>query len=132
MLVENVMTPADKLIKVSSMATVREALTLMKKHTVRSVIVEKNGQSGAYGLVTFKNILQSIVAEDGDIDLLNVYDIAVMPAISVSSKLNVEYASKMMVTSSIKRLLIIDNNELQGILTMTDIIEVLMDSVENH
>ena len=132
MLVENVMTSVDKLIKISSMATVREALKLMRDHKVRSVIVEKNGQNGAYGLVTFKNILQSIVAEDGDIDLLNVYDIAVIPAISVSAKLNVQYASKMMVTSSIKRLLVIDNNELQGILTMSDIIEVLMDSVENH
>jgi len=132
MLVENVMTPADKLIKISPMSTVREALKLMRINKVRSIIVEKNNSHGAYGLVTFKNILQSIVAEDGDIDLLNVYDIAVMPAISVSAKLNVQYASKMMVTSSIKRLLVIDNNELQGILTMTDIIEVLMDSVENH
>jgi CBS domain-containing protein len=35
-----------------------------------------------------------------------------------------------MVTSSIKRLLVIDNNELQGILTMTDIIGILMDSLE--
>ncbi|HFU77734.1 MAG TPA: CBS domain-containing protein, partial [Epsilonproteobacteria bacterium] len=40
------------------------------------------------------------------------------------------YAAKMMVTSSIKRLLVVDNNELLGILTMTDIIEILMDSVE--
>jgi len=132
MLVADVMTSADKLIKISPMSTVRDALKLMRINKVRSVIVEKNGQNGAYGLVTFKNILQSIVAEDGDIDLLNVYDIAVMPAISVSAKLNVQYAAKMMVTSSIKRLLIIDNNELQGILTMTDIIEVLMNSVENH
>ena len=130
MLVENVMSPMDKLIKISPMSTVRDALKLMKINGVRSVIVEKNGEDGAYGLVTFKNILQSIVAEDGDIDLLNVYDIAAMPAISVSSKLNVQYAAKMMVTSSIKRLLVIDNNELKGILTMTDIIEVLMESVE--
>jgi len=130
MLVLDVMTPADKLIKISAMSTVRDALKLMRVNKVRSVIVEKNSDNGAYGLVTFKNILQSIVAEDGDIDLLNIYDIAVMPAISVSAKLNVQYAAKMMVTSSIKRLLVIDNNELQGILTMTDIIEVLMDTVE--
>jgi CBS domain-containing protein len=131
MLVADVMTPVDKLVKISPMSTVREALRLMRNNKVRSVIVEKNSGEGAYGLVTFKNILQSIVAEDGDIDLLNVYDIAVMPAISVSAKLNVQYASKMMVTSSIKRLLVIDNNELSGILTMTDIIEVLMESVED-
>ncbi len=132
MLVESVMTPKDKLITISPMATVREVLKMMRENKVRSIIVEKNGEDGAYGLVTFKNILQSIVAEDGDIDLLNVYDIASVPAISVSAKLNVQYASKMMVKSSIKRLLVIDNNELKGILTMTDIIEVLMDSVAAH
>lgn len=132
MLVENLMTPREKLTTISPMATVREALKMMRENKVRSIIVEKNGEDGAYGLVTFKNILQSIVAEDGDIDLLNVYDIASVPATSVSAKLNVQYASKMMVKSSIKRLLIIDNNELKGILTMTDIIEVLMDSVEAH
>lgn len=130
MLVKNVMTPAEKLIKISPMATVREAIALMKSHKVRSVIVDKNTEDGAYGLVTFKNILQSIVAEDGDIDLLNVYDIASTPAFSVSENLNVKYAARMMVNNSIKRLLILDNNELKGILTMTDIIGILMENVE--
>jgi len=130
MLVKEVMTPKEKLVQVSPMATVRESINLMRTHKVRSVIVEKTSPSGAYGLVTFKNILQSIVAQDGDIDLLNVYDIANTPAISVSAELDVKYAARMMVTSSIKRLLVIDNNELQGILTMTDIIGILMESME--
>ncbi len=130
MLVKDVMTPKEKLISVNPIATVREAMKLMRTHSVRSVIVDKAQVDGAYGLVTFKNILQSIVAEDGDIDLLNVYDIAAIPALTVSSQLNVKYAAKMMVNSSIKRLLVVDNNELLGILTMTDIIEILMDSVE--
>ena len=130
MLVENVMTPKEKLVVISPMSTVREAISLMKTHSVRSVIVDKNTDDGAYGLVTFKNILQSIVAEDGDIDLLNVYDIASTPAFSVSAKLDVKYAARMMVQNSIKRILVLDNNELHGILTMTDIIGILMDSVE--
>jgi len=130
MLVQDVMTPKEKLIVVAPTATVREALKLMRKHSVRSIVVEKTQKDGAYGLVTFKNLLQSIVAEDGDIDLLNVYDIAAIPAVSISAHINVKYAAKMMVTSSIKRLLVIDNNELHGILTMTDIIEILMNSVE--
>jgi len=130
MLTQQIMTPKEKLITVSPMDTVRKALELMKKHSVRSIIVDKHEEHSAYGLVTFKNILQSIVAEDGDIDLLNVYDIANTPAFSVSAQLDVQYAAKMMVNSSIKRLLVIDNNELQGILTMTDIIGILMESVE--
>jgi len=130
MLVNEVMTPREKLIIVSAMTTVREALKLMRTHKVRSLVVEKSSDSGAYGLVTYKNILQSIVAQEGDIDLLNIYDIAAIPAVSVSAVLNVKYAARMMVTNSIKRLLVIDNNELHGILTMSDIISVLMDSIE--
>jgi len=130
MLVKEIMTPRERLIIVSPMSTVREALKLMRTHKVRSLVVEKSSASGAYGLVTYKNILQSIVAQDGDIDLLNIYDIAASPAVSVSALLNVKYAARMMVTNSIKRLLVIDNNELYGILTMSDIISVLMDSIE--
>ena len=131
-LVEQIMTPKEKLITVSQLTTIREVITKMRESKVRSIIVEKSNKNGAYGLLTFKNILQSIIAEDGDIDLLNAYDIMASPAFSVSRKLDVKYAARMMVNNSIKRLLVIDDNELYGILTMTDIIEVLMDSVENH
>ena len=131
MLVKEIMTPVNKLVVVPQMSSVREILQLMKANSVRSLVVEKNGPNGAYGLVTFKNILQSIVAEDGDIDLLNVYDIAASPSISVSAQLDVKYAARMMVRESIKRLLVIDNNELAGLLTMTDIITVMMDEIEN-
>ncbi len=127
MLVKEVMTPKERLVIVTQMTPVREALTLMKKHRIRALIVDKNGESGAYGLITFKNILQSIVAEDGDIDLLNVYDIAVSPVISVSRNLDMKYAAQMMVKNSIKRLLVIDDNVLHGILTMSDLIGVLME-----
>jgi len=131
MLVKDIMTHDDKLILVSPMDTVRDAMKNMKDNTVRSVIVQKSGVSGAYGILTFKNILETIVAEEGDIDLLNVYDVATTPAISISANIEVKYAARMMVSQSIKRLLIIDNNELQGILTMSDIINVLMDDIDN-
>jgi CBS domain-containing protein len=127
MLVQDVMTKREDLVILPQMATVREALNLMSKNKIKSIIVDKSSPNGAYGLVTFKNILQSIVAEDGDIDLLNIYDIANTPALSVSRKLDIKYAARMMVQSSIKRLLVIDDNELYGILTMSDIIGVLIE-----
>ncbi|MBN2826215.1 MAG: CBS domain-containing protein [Campylobacterales bacterium] len=130
MLVEDVMTPKEKLVMVSQMNTLSVALKKMKEHHVKAVIVEKSSPSGAYGLVTFKNILQAIVSEDGDIELLNVYDVSNTPAISVSRKMDIKYAARMMVNSGIKRLLVIDNNELEGILTMSDIVNVLLESIE--
>jgi len=131
MLTKEIMTPKDKLIIASPMDSVRDALRMMKTHGVRSIIVDKKHPAGAYGLLTYKNVLQSIVAEDGDIDLLNVYDIASSPAFSVSQELDVRYSAQLMVNASIKRLLVIDNNELHGILTMTNIIEILIENVES-
>ncbi|MDO8453366.1 MAG: CBS domain-containing protein [Sulfurimonas sp.] len=125
MLVADIMTKTN-LTTISPMASVREALNKMRETKVKSLIVEKLSPSDAYGIMTFKNILQSIVAEDGDIDMLNVYDICSKPAIQISKELNVKYAAQMMVNQSIKRVLVIDNNELEGILTMTNILEVLM------
>ena len=130
MLVEEVMTPKEKLVIVSPMVPVREALLLMKKNGIKSVVVDKSSENGAYGLVTFKNILESIIAEDGDIDLLNVFDIASTPSISVSRKLDIKYAARMMVENSIKRLLVVDDNEIYGIVTMSDIIGVLLNKID--
>ncbi len=130
MLVADIMTTTD-LVTISPMATIREALNTMRDNKVKSLIVNKLSPSDAYGILTYKNILQAIVAEEGDIDLLNVYDICSKPAIQISKELNVKYAAQMMVNQSIKRILVIDNNELEGILTMTNILEVLMKQAQD-
>ena len=126
MLVEEVMTPKKNLVIVSPMDSIREVLMLMKKNDIKSVIVEKTSASGAYAIITLKDILESIVAEDGDIDLLNVYDIASTPSISISRKIDIKYASIMMTKYNIDRLLVIDNNELYGIITLSDIMRVIL------
>lgn len=130
MLVKDIMTK-ENLVTISPLSSIRDALKLMRVKKVKSIIVEKAHPHDAYGILTFKNILQSIVAEDGDIDLLNVYDICSKPAFQVSASLDVKYAAQLMVKSSVKRLLIIDNNELEGILTMTNILNVLMDEANS-
>jgi CBS domain-containing protein len=129
MLVKEVMVEASKIIKISPMTPVRKALNIMRETKVKSLVVDKLKPHDAYGLLTYKNILQSIIANDGDIDLLRVYDIYSKPAFQVSEELDVKYAAQIMVNSGVKRLLVIDNNELEGILTMTDILGVLLESV---
>lgn len=132
MLIKELMVPKNMVITIDPLAKIREALTIMRAHHVKSLVVNKSNEHDAFGLLTFKNILYSVVASDGDIDLLRVYDIYTKPTIQLSGELDVKYAAKMMMNSSIKRILVIDNNELQGILTMTDILSVLMDSLDDE
>ena len=131
MLVSEVMIK-DHLAIISPMAPVRDALTMMRKTKVKSLVVDKLRPSDAYGLLTYKNILYSIISNDGDIDLLRVYDICSKPAIQVSKQLDLKYASQLMVKNNVKRLLVIDNNQIEGILTMTDILTLFLETIEEN
>jgi CBS domain-containing protein len=128
MLVENVMRKEVTTIK--PYATLKEALELMKQKNLKALVVDKNSPSDAYGLITNTQILKAILAEDGDIELINVYDIYKKPAFSVSSKIDVKYAVKTMIEHNIKRVVVTDNNELQGVLSLTDLTHYLMNLVD--
>ena len=114
---------------ISPLASLKEALAKMKEKKVQSLIVDKQHQHDTYGIITYTSILKAVFAEDGDIDLLNVYDVAVKPAVSISKNIEIKYAAKMMVNFNIKRLLVVDNNQLEGIISMTDIIATLFEEL---
>jgi len=98
----------------------------MQAKQVKSIIVEKDNAHDAFGIVTYTNILNAIFSQEGDMDLLNVYDIATKPIIQVSSELNIRYAAQMMTNNNVNRLLVTGNGELLGLLSMNDIVTVLM------
>ena len=115
---------------VSPFTKLREALSLMKKHNVKSLVVEKQHPNDAYGLITYTNVLKTVVAEEGDIDLLNVYDACAKPAISVGKSLAVRQVASLMTEHRVKRILVLEDNDLLGFVTMDDIMAVLLEQVE--
>jgi CBS domain-containing protein len=123
-LVKDVLT--GEVLTISPLATVKDAMKLMKEKGVKSVVVDKTHPDDAYGILTYTDILRTIAAEDGDIGILSVYDIYRKPAITVSQFLGVKYAAEMMIAHNIKRLPVVDNNELAGIISMSDIIDLAL------
>ncbi len=128
MLVRDVMK--KEIFTISPLATIREALKLMNEKSVRFLVTEKMNPNDVYGIITFTDILRSIVAEEGDVDLLNVYDIYAKPALTISGEAHVKYAAKMMINFKVKRILVVDNNQLQGVITMDDIVKTIMTKIE--
>jgi predicted transcriptional regulator len=109
-------------ICISAFAPIREALQLMKTHKIKCLVVERQSIHDAYGIITYSHILKTIIAEQGDIDLINVYDVCTKPAIHVHSDLAVRYAAELISQHQLKRLLVLDNNQLVGLLTMDDMV----------
>lgn len=128
MLVKDVMV--KDVATISPFATLREAMSLMKRRNLKSLVVEKNGPSDAYGLITYTNIVKTVVAESGDIDLLNVYDVCAKPALTVGESLAVRHVASLMTQNRIKRILVVNDNDLIGLVTMDDIVDILLQEVE--
>ncbi|RUO33522.1 CBS domain-containing protein [Aliidiomarina sanyensis] len=128
MVVNDVMV--KNVITISPFAKLREALSKLKSHNVKSLVVEKQNDADAYGIITYTNILKTVIAEEGDIDMLNVYDICAKPAVSVGRSLAVKHVAAMMVQHKVKRLVVLDDNQLVGFVTMDDIMDDLLKQVE--
>lgn len=124
MLVKDIMV--REVVTISPLATIRDAMRLMKQRGLKSLVVEKRDQHDAFGIITYTNILKTIVAEEGDIDLINVYDICAKPALTISRELDVKHAARLMVTMNIRRLLVTATNELAGVITMNDIVGAIL------
>lgn len=128
MLVKDVMQ--TDVVTISPMATLREAMQRMRDSSVKSLVVEKQNAHDAYGLITYTTVLRTIVAEDGDIDLINVYDVSSKPAITVPAELDVRHVARLMVKQDFRRLIVLEGNDLQGIISMDDIVSPILAMVE--
>lgn len=117
-------------VTIDATATLREAISLMKKHRVKCLIVNKRNANDAYGVVTYSTIIKTVSSESGDIDLINVYDVYTKPMISVGEDLNVKYVARLMTDFRVKRVLVINNNEMAGLITMHDIVGEIMRGVD--
>jgi signal-transduction protein with cAMP-binding, CBS, and nucleotidyltransferase domain len=119
-----------EVVTISPMAKLREAMQLMRQHRIKSVVVEKQSPGDAYGIVTYTMLLRAIIAEEGDVDLINVYDVAAKPALAIPRQLEIRHATTMMLAIGVKRLIVTSDNELVGILTMNDIVDSILERME--
>ncbi|GGW67770.1 CBS domain-containing protein [Alishewanella tabrizica] len=113
-------------VTISPFSSLRAALTLMKQHNIKSLVVDRQNPHDAYGLITYTNILKTIIAEEGDIDLINVYDVCIKPAIAISQEMAVKHAASLMSQHKLKRLLVTNDNKLVGLLTMDDMVSDIL------
>lgn len=124
MLVKDLMK--TDVITISPLATLRDAMAKMRRCGVKSLVVERRDEHDAYGIITYATILRTIVAEEGDIDLINVYDVCRKPVITVPPGMDVKYVARLMAHQRLGRVVVLETGDLAGIITMNDIVgEVL-------
>jgi CBS domain-containing protein len=96
---------------------------LMAKHDIGCVLVAgKKGET--VGIVTERDIVQRIAAKNLLPSKVTVTQSMSKPVITIQSKASITDAAKLMNQRRVRRLAVIEDGKLAGVLTMKDILEV--------
>jgi CBS domain-containing protein len=99
--------------------TVLDAAKLMKKRKIGNVLVVQNKLP--IGILTESDILKKVVAEAKNPKDVKIKDVMTTPVIIIDSFMTLEEAMRTMGKCNVRRLPVVENNELIGIITQKDI-----------
>jgi hypothetical protein len=101
--------------------TVRDALATMEEHNVIVLLVEPQREGGHLGIITQRDIVSKVVAQERDPDTLMVGEISSAPLRTVSPQTPLSECSDLMTRKKIRRLPVKDGDDIIGIVSDTDI-----------
>ena len=101
--------------------TVKEAASVMSRHNIGSLVVV-NSNKKVVGIVTERDIIEKVNARDKLASRVRIEDIMTSKVITIDANALIDDAVYLMVKHRIKKLPVLDNNELVGIVTSTDIV----------
>ena len=110
---------SDKLFFIDGLASVRDAVQLMKKNNVRALIIQKRSNADANGIVTVYDIVKGVIIPNKTLDEVSVYEIMTKPVFSISAHLNVKYVPRLMYNYNIQIAPVEENGEYIGIIDYT-------------
>ena len=115
---------------IQTKATVAEAAEIMASNNISCIVaLEKNQPKGVF---TERDLLKKVVARQKDPAQLKIEEVMSSPVMSVSSDFSVFNASKLMEEMSIRRLVVMDDKKLCGIITQTDIFRAVKDKLQKE
>ena len=104
-------------------SSVVSAAKIMSEKNISCIIVSDNGDLS--GIITETDLLKRAVANSNDFRKMQVEHIMTSPIRSVPRNLSVLDASRIIEDENIRRLVVLEEERLVGIITQTDIVRVL-------
>jgi len=98
---------------------------IMRDKTISCLVVLKSRIPA--GIITERDIVYRLVTKNLDSTKVLVKEVMSSPLKTVNPEENVYYASRMMITNHIKKLPVVKNKKLVGIITQTDLTNFFAD-----
>ncbi len=110
-------------VKISSNATVSEAIEKMLKKGIRALIVEPKGENETFGILTVRDIVYKVIAKGKNPRDVKVEEIATRPVVTIDSNWSVRDAARLMANLNLARLVVVESGRPIGIVTLMDIMK---------
>ncbi len=111
----------DLVVFIDPETTVSDALALMRRRYIQSLIVKKTETSPEYGILTSTDISDKIVAQDRNPVETRVKEIMSSPLLTVNETLSLRECARTMMEHRIHHLPVVDNEgTIVGMISSTD------------
>lgn len=118
--VEKIMV--GKVISVKADATVKDAVDLMNRYDIGCLVVDEDGEIN--GIITERDVMKRVISKSRSPEETKVSDVMSKPLIIGGPMMYVEDAARLMFMKNIKKLPIMKNGRITGIITFSDIARV--------
>jgi CBS domain-containing protein len=117
-LVRDIMSKEVKVVRPDT--SVKEVVATMNKFNIGSIIVVQGDRP--VGIITERDILRRLVEPCLAPETLTARQIMTSPVLTISETADIEETANLMARKRVKRLPVIDNGKLVGMITYTDIV----------
>lgn len=118
--VRDLMEPAPRVI--DGLATVQEALDLMRRENVGALVIDRRNEGDEYGIVVLSDIASRVINEDRSPARTNVYEIMSKPVLTVDCDMDIKYAIRLLSRFGLSRALVTEGDKLVGIVSVREMV----------
>lgn len=109
----------EDVITIEANATVKKAISIMNENEIGCLIVVK--QAKAVGIVTERDMLARVLARARDPERTRVSEVMTTPLVVADPKMDLEEAARLMFKMKVKKLPVVLDGQLVGLITLTDL-----------
>ena len=108
---------------VDGLATVAEAMALMHRHTISSLVVNRRDSDDEFGLLVVSDIAAQVIAANRAPERMHVYEVMSKPVLTLPSDMLARYATRLLVRLGLSRAIVVDHDRnLLGMATLRDLV----------
>jgi len=111
-----------QVFSIDGMASVKEAVAMMRTSRVAELLVAKRNEDDAWGIITISDVVKQIVVLGRDAEEMQVYEIMTKPAVTVPAEMDIRYAIRLMQRIGVHRAPVQLGKEIVGMVTLSGII----------